>query len=98
MFSEKSPTFRSAEFFWKCAIAPRLRMSTPSGTVKTGIAPKPAEEPAARTSDPRHPFAARGSVGKMPISLQLGGRYFAEGPAGTPDWGIRFAVILLFPN
>ena len=37
-------------------------------------------------------------VGKMPISLQLGGRYFADGPAGTPDWGIRFAVVLLFPK
>jgi hypothetical protein len=37
-------------------------------------------------------------IGKMPISLQLGGRYFAEGPAGTPDWGIRFTVTLLFPK
>lgn len=37
-------------------------------------------------------------IGKQPISLQLGGKYWAEGPDGTPDWGIRFAVILLFPK
>jgi hypothetical protein len=37
-------------------------------------------------------------VGKMPLSLQLGGRWFADGPDGTPDWGIRFVVVLLFPK
>ena len=37
-------------------------------------------------------------VGKQPISLQLGGKWFAEGPDGTPAWGIRFAIVLLFPN
>jgi hypothetical protein len=25
-------------------------------------------------------------VGKQPISLQLGYRYYAEGPSGGPDW------------
>jgi hypothetical protein len=37
-------------------------------------------------------------IGKMPVSFQLGAKYWAEGPDGTPDWGIRFAVVLLFPK
>jgi hypothetical protein len=37
-------------------------------------------------------------VGKQPISLQLGYRYYAEGPSGGPEWGIRFAVTFLFPK
>jgi len=37
-------------------------------------------------------------LGKMPIQLQLGGKYWAEGPTGAPGWGIRFAVTLLFPK
>lgn len=37
-------------------------------------------------------------VGEQPISLQLGYRYYAEGPAGGPDWGIRFGVTFLFPK
>lgn len=37
-------------------------------------------------------------VGKQPISLQLGYRYYAEGPAEGPDWGLRFTVTLLFPK
>jgi len=34
----------------------------------------------------------------QPISLQLAPKWYAEGPTGAPDWGIRFAVILLFPK
>ena len=37
-------------------------------------------------------------VGKQPLSLQLGYRYYAEGPKGGPDWGLRFTVTLLFPK
>jgi hypothetical protein len=37
-------------------------------------------------------------VGKQPISVQLGGRYYAEGPSGAPEWGLRFQVSLLFPK
>jgi hypothetical protein len=37
-------------------------------------------------------------IGKQPISVQLGGRYYAEGPSGAPEWGVRFAVTLLFPT
>lgn len=37
-------------------------------------------------------------VGKTPMQFQIGGKYYAEGPIGAPDWGIRFAVTLLFPK
>jgi hypothetical protein len=37
-------------------------------------------------------------VGKMPLSLQLGYRYYADGPSGGPDWGLRFTVTFLFPK
>lgn len=37
-------------------------------------------------------------VGKTPMQFQIGGKYYAEGPSGAPDWGIRFSVTLLFPK
>jgi hypothetical protein len=37
-------------------------------------------------------------VGKQPISLLLGGRYYAEGPSGAPEWGMRFQLSLLYPK
>lgn len=37
-------------------------------------------------------------VGKQPIALQLGGRYYAEGPSGGPEWGLRFQIQFLFPK
>lgn len=37
-------------------------------------------------------------VGKQPITLQLGGRYYAEGPSGAPEWGLRLQMSLLFPR
>jgi hypothetical protein len=37
-------------------------------------------------------------VGGQPLSLQLGGRYYAEGPSGAPEWGLRFQVSFLFPK
>lgn len=37
-------------------------------------------------------------IGKQPVSLQLGGRYYAESPDGGPEWGLRFNVVLLFPK
>ena len=36
-------------------------------------------------------------IGKQPVSIQLGGRYYAEGPSGGPDWGIRLNFTFLFP-
>jgi hypothetical protein len=37
-------------------------------------------------------------VGQQPIAVQLGGRYYADGPSGAPEWGLRFQVSLLFPK
>ena len=37
-------------------------------------------------------------IGKQPIAFQFGYRYYADGPNGGPDWGLRFAVTLLFPK
>ena len=37
-------------------------------------------------------------LGKRPVAFSLGGRYYAERPAEGPDWGLRFAVIFLFPK
>ncbi len=32
------------------------------------------------------------------LSVQLGPKLYVEGPTGAPDWGIRFAVVFLFPR
>ena len=37
-------------------------------------------------------------IGKLPIAFQVGYRYYAEGPDGGPDWGLRFTVTFLFPK
>lgn len=37
-------------------------------------------------------------LGRQPIALQLGGRYYAEGPSGAPEWGLRFQISFLFPK
>lgn len=37
-------------------------------------------------------------VGKKPISVGGGVRFYAEGPSGGPEWGLRFVVTLLFPK
>ena len=37
-------------------------------------------------------------IGKQPIALQLGYRYYVEKPSGGPDWGLRFAITFLFPK
>jgi hypothetical protein len=37
-------------------------------------------------------------LGKQPIALQLGGRHYAEGPSGGPEWGLRFQISFLFPK
>jgi len=37
-------------------------------------------------------------LGKQPIALSVGGRYYAEGPSGAPEWGLRAQFIFLFPK
>jgi hypothetical protein len=36
--------------------------------------------------------------GPQPVAFQLGARYYAEKPAGSPDWGLHFVMTLLFPT
>lgn len=38
------------------------------------------------------------TFGGQPVQFSLGARYYVEGPAGGPEWGIRAAVTLLFPR
>ena len=37
-------------------------------------------------------------IGRQPISLLVGPKLYVEGPRTAPDWGIRFAFVLLFPT
>jgi len=45
-----------------------------------------------------HPFDKVLKIAGQPMSFQLAPKWYAEGPTGAPDWGIRFAVIFLFPK
>ena len=37
-------------------------------------------------------------IGKQPISLQIGGKYYTDTPRYGPNWGVRFALTLLYPT
>jgi hypothetical protein len=37
-------------------------------------------------------------IGKQPISVQIGGKYYADSPRYGPDWGVRFNFTLLYPT
>jgi hypothetical protein len=37
-------------------------------------------------------------MGKQPVQLQFGGRYYAEAPEGGPEWGLRATFTCLFPK
>jgi hypothetical protein len=37
-------------------------------------------------------------VGNQAMSFQIGGKYYAEAPAGAPKWGIRTTLTFLFPE
>ena len=37
-------------------------------------------------------------IGNRPVAFALGGRYYLDKPADGPDWGLRLAVILLYPR
>jgi len=37
-------------------------------------------------------------IGKMPVSLGLGGKYYLETPSAKSYWGSRFTVTFLFPK
>jgi len=37
-------------------------------------------------------------VNNQAMSFQVGGRYYADGPIGTPEWGLRTTLTLMFPE
>jgi len=37
-------------------------------------------------------------IGKQPISIQIGGKYYADSPRCGPNWGVRFNLTLLYPT
>lgn len=37
-------------------------------------------------------------MGRLPVSLQRGGRYYADKPSGGPDGGLRFSMTFAFPK
>jgi hypothetical protein len=37
-------------------------------------------------------------IGKQPVSIQIGGKYYADTPRYGPNWGVRFNFTLLFPT
>jgi len=37
-------------------------------------------------------------LGKQPVSIAGGVKYWVESPTGGPDWGLRFSISLLFPK
>jgi len=37
-------------------------------------------------------------IGKQPINIQIGGKYYADSPRYGPDWGVRFNLTLLYPK
>jgi len=37
-------------------------------------------------------------IGKQPLSIQVGGKYYADSPRYWPDWGVRLNITLLYPT
>ena len=37
-------------------------------------------------------------IGKQPVSIQIGGKYYADTPRYGPNWGVRFNFTLLYPT
>jgi hypothetical protein len=37
-------------------------------------------------------------IGGAPMQFSIGGRYYAEGPTGGPEWGLRAVLTFLFPK
>src|SRR5438552_2042179 len=37
-------------------------------------------------------------IGKQPVSVQIGGKYYADTPRYGPDWGVRLNFTLLYPT
>src|SRR5438477_2295434 len=37
-------------------------------------------------------------IGTQPVSIQIGGKYYADSPRYGPDWGVRLNATLLYPT
>lgn len=37
-------------------------------------------------------------IGELPVSVSVGGRYYADKPEGGPDWGVRILVVFVLPD
>ena len=37
-------------------------------------------------------------IGKQPVSIQIGGKYYADSPRYGPNWGARLNITLLYPT
>jgi hypothetical protein len=37
-------------------------------------------------------------IDRLPVSFQVGGRYYADRPLNGPVWGLRFTITLIFPK
>ena len=35
-------------------------------------------------------------IGRLPVQVTFGGRYYAEGPRGAREWGLRTVITFLF--
>ena len=73
------------------------------GILSVGPGVRATEPPESNTNDNvlGEPAASSESIlkiGKQPISLQIGGKYYADSPRYGPDWGVRFALTLLYPT
>ena len=38
------------------------------------------------------------ALGRQPIQVAFGGRYYFDAPSGGPEWGLRLSVVFLFPK
>jgi hypothetical protein len=55
----------------------------------------PQEVKRKKTDETQHPYQIWSGCSD---AFQVGYRYYVDGPNGGPDWGLRFAITLLFPK
>jgi hypothetical protein len=80
-------------------LQPFLAYTTPSATTFTLNTESTYDWAASQWTVPINAVVSQLVVlGGQPMSFAIGGRYYAEKPEGGPEWGLRFAVTLLFPR
>jgi hypothetical protein len=80
-------------------LQPFLAYNTPSGFGLTLQAESSYDWNTDQWTVPVGLFASQVlKLGDQPLSLNFGPRVFAEGPSGSPEWGLRFTLTLLFPK